>query len=433
MRLALLGMRASVYFLSIPLLLIAQLLQSLHKKELLLWGPVPIINNKYWSCAMAEAGWKSKTFMTTYYQAINRKEDFDLYFDDLLPWLGKGRLRRVLAPLLAHLFICRHALIVHIPFSGGPLGDTPIWRIEALLFRMAGVKTVMLPYGADVYRYSTIPDASIRNALLLSYPAVGREELRTEYRVRYWVKNADVIVMGYTLEGIGRWDVPAGNMVCIDLKLWKSKTTYRNNDGKNGPVRILHSPNHRGAKGTEFLLQSVEKLKKENYELELVLLERVQNEQVRQELQQADILADQFALPGYGLAAIEGMASGLAVMANLDAESYTRIFRRYSFLDECPILSATPETLTSNLRVLVTNPGLRRELGLAGRAYVEKYHSYAATLYLFGAIYAKLLRGDDIDLMNIFHPLRSSYNRGRPPVAHPLVENRLPPDYPPPC
>jgi hypothetical protein len=31
-------------------------------------------------------------------------------------------------------------------------------------------------------------------------------------------------------------------------------------------------------------------------------------------------------------------------------------------------------------------------------------------------------------LMNLFHPLLSPYNRSRPRVCHPLVENRLPQD-----
>ncbi len=426
-------LRGLFYMLALPLLLVAQFLRP-PKRDLLVWGPVPIINNKYWSAAMTLAGWKSKTLMTGYYASINRKEDFDAYFGDLVPSPIRGKLRRALAPLFAHLFVCRYASVFHIPFSGGALGNTPLWRLEAWLYRLAGVRTVVLPYGADIYRYSVISDAATRNALLLSYPGAARDEPRTERRVRYWARHADAIVMGFTLEGVGRWDVPAGNMVCIDIESWKNKAVYSGSDGKDAPVRVVHSPNHRGAKGTEFLLRSVERLKAEGLQVELVLLERVQNEEVRRALQDSDLLADQFALPGYGLAAIEGMASGLPVMANLDDPSYTRIFRRYSFLDECPILSTTPETLTDNLRVLVRNPELRRRLGLAGRAYVEKYHSYAATQYLFGAIYAKLLRGDDgIDLMNLFHPLKSPYNTRTPPVAHPLVESRLPPEHRLPC
>jgi glycosyltransferase involved in cell wall biosynthesis len=191
----------------------------------------------------------------------------------------------------------------------------------------------------------------------------------------------------------------------------------------------MHTPNHRGVKGTEFLIEAVRSLREEGLEVELVLLENVPNENVRESMQEVDILADQFVLPGYGLNAVEGMATGLPVICNLENETYTRLFRRYSYLDECPLVSASAETIKETLEVLVTNPRLREELGQAGREYVEKYHSFAATQYLFGSIYDKILFGREVDLLNLFHPLKSAYNRRLPRVTHPLVENHLPSEY----
>jgi glycosyltransferase involved in cell wall biosynthesis len=137
------------------------------------------------------------------------------------------------------------------------------------------------------------------------------------------------------------------------------------------------------------------------------------------------VLAEQFLAPGYGTNGVEGLASGLPVLANLEHEAYSRVYRRFGFLNECPIVSAAPENLAERLRVLVRNPELRRELGTASRAFAEKYHSYATAQYMFGALYEKLVRGADIDLMTLFHPLLSEYNRRTPRVQHPLIENRL--------
>jgi hypothetical protein len=100
------------------------------------------------------------------------------------------------------------------------------------------------------------------------------------------------------------------------------------------------------------------------------------------------------------------------------------LFRRYSFLDQCPIVSTTPETIKENIRALATNPALRKQLGRAGRAYVEAYHSYENARYMFGAIYEKVLDGKAVDLMNLYHPLKGGANLAK--VDHPLVEGRLP-------
>lgn len=422
---------AAVYFVVLPFLAISHVALRLGpKSRKLVWGPVPIINNKYWSAAMREAGWESTTLMESYYSSINRRGDYDVYFDDLVKGIRPAALATAIRPLAAHLYITRNAAVMHMPFSGGPLGATPIWRMEAALYRLAGVKTVVLPYGADVFLYSRITDPAVRHALQLSYPGAARTEEGIEARVRYWTRHADIIVLGYTLDGIGRWDVAPMNFVAIDVKLWRPKISYSQADGKTAAVRVLHAPNHRGAKGTEFLVSAVEQLRSRGLAIELWLVEGRQNEEVRSMMQEADILADQFLLPGYGMAAIEGMASGLPVMVALGSEEYTRTFRRWSILDECPLLATSPESLCGNLEALVSRPQLRRQLGEAGRAYIEKYHSFEATQHLFGSIYRQILRGEAVDLMNLFHPLKSDYVRTRAKVSHPLVENRLPVDAP---
>ena len=197
------------------------------------------------------------------------------------------------------------------------------------------------------------------------------------------------------------------------------------NDGNNGIVKIIHSPNHRGVKGTEYLIKSIDELNKEGLLIELVLHEKVPNTRDRELMQEVDILAEQFIATGYALSGIEGMASGLPVLANLDNEAYTTVFRRYSFLNECPILSTSPETLKENLKLLITNPELRKELGELGRKYAEKYHSYDMAQYLFTHIFRKL-DGEDIDLMNLFHPLKSEYVQNNY-IQTPLVNNKYMP------
>jgi glycosyltransferase involved in cell wall biosynthesis len=413
--------------LALPLLFLAALVPS-RKRILLLWGSVPLLSNRYWSQAMRAAGLPSMTVMQGHY-AISARSDFDRYFEEFAPrWLPHVA-RMGLGTIGALLFALRRAKVLHMSFEGFALNASAWWWVEPRLLRLAGVRTVVMPYGADAYLYSRIIDPALRYGLLASYPQLGRNERAIARRVELWSRRADAIVAGLMVDGIGRWDVTTNCPFCIDTGQWTAKVDYGIADGTKGSVRILHTPNHRGFKGTEYLVAAVEQLRAEGLSAELVLLEGVTNERVREEMGRADILAEQFIATGYAFSGIEGMAAGLPVLANLDHEAYTRVFRRYGFLNECPILSSPPERLADNLRLLIRNPGLREELGRAGRAYVEKYHSYKTAQYLFGSIY-RSFDGEQVDLINLFHPLKSDYNRASPRIAHPLAENRLRPSDP---
>ena len=68
-------------------------------------------------------------------------------------------------------------------------------------------------------------------------------------------------------------------------------------------------------------------------------------------------------------------------------------------------------TLLSDLRRLISEPKLRRELGERGPVYVRKYHSMRTAQLMFGRIYDKIWFEKDVDLMNYFHPLIGQYDQ----------------------
>ena len=65
---------------------------------------------------------------------------------------------------------------------------------------------------------------------------------------------------------------------------------------------------------------------------------------------ETDILVEQIIFTGHALNGLEGMACGLPVLSNLEDESYTRHLRRWSYLDECPIVSTCPENLLLRMK-----------------------------------------------------------------------------------
>lgn len=391
----------------------------------IVWGPEPILSYAHWSRALRKAGYASQTIMHGVY-SINRRDDFDVLYEDLAPpqWAF------LIAPYRAFVRALFGADVFQHHYSGGFLSSTPLWRVEAGLLHLAGARVVNQAHGNDAYLSSQITDLSLRHALLSSYPALARAEARTRRRVDYWTARSDCTFGGLQMDGLGRWDVLPCSVATIEVEQWRRRTPYSRADGAaGGTVRIAHAPNHRGFKGTEFIIQAVERLRAEGLDVELVLLERLQNTEVQHVLTgEVDVLVEQIIATGYAMNGVEGMAAGLPVLANLEDDALTAVLRRFSYLDECPILSATPETVADRLRALVVDPDLRERLGRAGAAYAAKYHSDETAQYLYGSIYRRIWHGEDIALLDLFHPLKSEYNRSLPRVEHGLVRNRLPAD-----
>ena len=395
----------------------------------LLWGPVPILNNKYWNNAMKEMGYESTTLMTHHYGA-NKKGDFDNYLGS---FANPNRLVSKYFSSLVVYFDFIKAIkeydIIHIPCSGFILNTQNTWlkNYEIRILKWSKVKIVVIPFGGDYYRYSRIRSPLLINVFLKSYPLAAREEKSIQEDVDRWVEVADVFLPSIALDGIGRWDLVVPNTLTIDTQKWCLTKKVSENDGKNGAVKIIHTPNHRGFKGTDFIIKACEELKEEGLQLELILVEGRTNEEVAELMQnEADILAEQLIFNGYALSGLEGMSSGLPVLANLDDKEYTELFYLFSFLNECPILSTTPYTVKDNLRLLITNPELRKELGMAGRKYVQKYHSNKTAQFIFENIYQKIWFNKEVDLMELFEPLKpNSYNNRTEKIKHPLVKGKL--------
>jgi glycosyltransferase involved in cell wall biosynthesis len=397
-------------------------------KKYIVFGPTPIISYSYWANALKEIHPDTITLMSGFYGSINDKKNYDLYFEDLVPKALKKVNICHIRNFFALLFLLKNAKLFVTCYDSAYFKDF-LKPYEILLLRIAKVKTVLIGYGSDIYMYSRIRDISFHHALQLSYPLSAIHELKIQKNVEIKNKYADFVIVGFASDGLGRWDLLTPQPNVIDEIVWNGTKHYKASNGYDSEVIISHSTNHRAVKGTEFIVNAVEELRQEGLKIKFNFIEKKKNVEVKEIIEDSDIFIEQLIINNYALSALEAMSKGLPVIANLSNDFMTSVFRRYSFLNECPIVSATPETITDVLRVLITNPKLREELGRAGRQYVEKYHSYKTAQYMFGAIYDKLINNKDVDLMNLFHPLLSDYNRSSPYVKHPLQNNQLPERY----
>jgi glycosyltransferase involved in cell wall biosynthesis len=118
------------------------------------------------------------------------------------------------------------------------------------------------------------------------------------------------------------------------------------------------------------------------------------------------------------------MACGLPTITNLEYDSITLPMRRWSFLDECPLVSASPENIADVLRQLISNPQLRNEIGVASRKYVEKYHGLDSAHYLFTNIIDYIYDKKD-SIINLYHPILGDYTNRSPKIKPPLKKNKI--------
>jgi len=130
---------------------------------------------------------------------------------------------------------------------------------------------------------------------------------------------------------------------------------------------VVHAPSNREKKGTQHVIDACAQLP-----VDLDIVEGVEHEAARERYARADIVVDQLNAGWHGVFALESMALGKPVVAHLKPDVVERSEAGYGI--RLPIVPATAETLVDSLRPLVEQPALRRELGAAGRTYIERVH-----------------------------------------------------------
>ena len=136
---------------------------------------------------------------------------------------------------------------------------------------------------------------------------------------------------------------------------------------QNRKLRILHAPSSRKTKGTEYVIQAIDRLKKHGYDIEFILLENVSHDEVLKQIKLSDVIVDQFILGWYGMFSLEAMCMRKPVLCYIRED----LAEKYKNL---PILNTKPEFVYDNLIKLIENKKLRLELGIIGRKYIENVH-----------------------------------------------------------
>jgi hypothetical protein len=369
----------------LPILILVSILGRFSKKRIDVGlGPEPLINNVYHKMALQQYGYSAQTFVSDVYFITDK---FDVRGDRLLP--TRYRFLR-LSFVYLYLFIASlfRYKCIYIYFNGGPLGfGRLLWRIEPLLYKLAKVKMVVMPYGGDVQDLSRSPNLLFKSAMAIDYPEHRFRRKRIASKIDLWTKYADHVISGCEwVDYMYYWDTLMLAHFSIDTDAWKppAADTIPANGGK---LKILHAPNHRAIKGTQYFLDAVKELNEEGMDIELILLERVPNDEVRRVMASADFVADQLIVGWYAMFSIEAMAMGKPVLCYL-REDLKDLYTAVGLVtaDEIPIINCSPSTVKETIKNLALNRERLLEIGSRSREFVVKHHSIEAVGKIFDDI-----------------------------------------------
>lgn len=135
------------------------------------------------------------------------------------------------------------------------------------------------------------------------------------------------------------------------------------------PPVFLHVPTEPVVKGTEYILQAVQRLKDEGLDFEFRSMRRLTQAEFYREMASCDVYVDELRCGSHGVTAVEAMAAGKPTI------TYIRPDLLDKYPADMPLVNANPDTIYDVMRRLICEPQMRGEVSLASRRYVEKHHA----------------------------------------------------------
>lgn len=365
----------SGFFYSFLVFLLALVIPPKH--EFILFGGAPIIKFSRFAKALQANGMHAFSVVPSVY-SINNREDFDFTWLSFVPKrMQNNSIGRLLAPAFLVVWVIRHARVICSPVGGLTFFS---WFkmdfFEIFLLKIKRIKIVTLTGGGDSYMLGHISNPSTRHNLQKSYPGRGRTHRSIEMSVRLWEKHADVFLSGsMIMDGFARCDLLLPHMGIVDFQIIDEIMKNSNKLENDNKIMILHAPNHRDFKGTQFLMKAVDELQDEGLKIDLQVVSNLKNDELLYKISQSDIVVDQIVATGYGNFAIEAMAFGKPTIVNLEDFNYRELMNNYSILKEAPLVSAGINSIKSVLLQVISNPNHDKNAFESGRLFAQKYHS----------------------------------------------------------
>lgn len=251
--------------------------------------------------------------------------------------------------------------------------------VDLYLIKKFEKKIVMQHWGSDVRTF----ELSMK---LTPYPFAKIETLVIEANLNQLKKYVDIcIVSDQELYFYVKNVYSKVEIIPIAINIKSSKYIIDKNCTLNEKFTIVHAPTSFEGKGTKFVNRAIENLQKKGYVINYKLVEGLSNEKALNIYKNADIVVDQLKIGINGFLTIENMLMGNPVIAYISP-----YMKQYQPLD-LPVISADPNTIEDCLEYWMNHKDKLKQIGLSGKAYVEKYHDIDNISLRYIEIYQNLL------------------------------------------
>ena len=143
---------------------------------------------------------------------------------------------------------------------------------------------------------------------------------------------------------------------------------------KTSKVHIVHAPSHRAAKGTDVIVETLNKMQANGHPIKFTLIENVAHTDIGELLLDADLLIDQLHAGWYGGIAVEALCRRVPVMTYLRDSDYSVLPSQLA--EDIPIISVNRTNLEESVAAFLALTDLDLvALQESGVQFASKWHS----------------------------------------------------------
>jgi len=282
--------------------------------------------------------------------------------------LEKNKIKRHLKEIIFTLFSFYNYDIFHYHFGSSLYGIRSLPHMDMPIFRKFGKKLFMHYRGSDIIDKNYYERFKINNRQgPVSFDSKSIHRL-SKKKLKIVKNNCNDIF------------VSTPNMIdLIDSSILIPQIIKMNNNqiinsriiNDNEPIKIVHAPTDRNVKGTKIILNGIERLKDEGFNIDLNIVENTPPNEVIKLFNNAHFGIDQLFSGWYGKVSIELMNLSKPVFCFINDN-----YRKY-LDDSLPIINVNKNNFVDRIRYYISRPKELHSIGKLGRSFVERNHSQA--------------------------------------------------------